>query len=88
MSGLQRDHLLSYTESTDQRDEQANPEPNPGNADPSPTRDHLPYTESRDQGDDQANPDPNPNPSPQPWVSLNSSSRALIKPIEVNSGEK
>ena len=65
---------------------ETNPEPNPGNADPSPTRDHLPYTESRDQGDEQANPDPNP--SPQPLVSLSPSSRALIKPIEVDNGEK
>ena len=88
MSGLQRERLLSYTENTDQRNEQANPEPNPGNADPSPRRDHLPYIESRDQGDEQANPDPNPNPSPQPWVSLSPSSRALSKPIEVDNGEK
>ena len=86
MSGLQRERLISYIESRDQRNEQANPEPNPGNADPSPTRDHLPYTESRDQGDEQANPDPNP--SPQPLVSLCPSSRALIKPIEVDNGEK
>ena len=32
-TGLQRDRLLSYTESRDQRDEQANPDPNPGNPD-------------------------------------------------------
>ena len=46
----------------------------------------ISHTESRDQGDEQANPDPNP--SPQPLVSLCPSSRALIKPIEVDNGEK
>ena len=38
---------------------------------------------------DQANPDPNPgNESPPALVSLSPSSRALIKPIEVDCGEK
>ena len=36
MTGLQIDRLLSYTKSRDQRDEQANPDPNPGKESPQP----------------------------------------------------